>query len=319
MADLLSQEELRLLLSTLPEEGEESFGGFSTEEELPRYQFEQLPQDSKLDLKSLQGLFDGFAREVNFFLPPMLRTAARVELASLDQLTYDEFVLSVHRPTALSVLELVPLPGLAVLEMNPSLVFALVERVLGGKGGAAPGPRELTEIERSIVERVAGLMLDALKEAWGSLTEFTPRLVQQESDPYVLQVLAGNEPMLLAAYEVQIAEAREVLNLCLPVRLLTLLLAHRTRFAAAAEEPAADPGAHAALAHQLSDAPLRLEAIIGEVQVTAGQLAHLQVGTVLPLKAFDLLTLLVDGTPRLQARAARREERCVAQVVAPWR
>ena len=71
----------------------------------------------------------------------------RADLVSIDQLTYDEFILSVARPTSLSIVNMAPLEGNAVIELSPSIVFPIVDRILGGKGIALPKPRELTEIE----------------------------------------------------------------------------------------------------------------------------------------------------------------------------
>ena len=317
MDDLLSPDELRLLLAGLPEE--EGDGPLPGGEVIPlqRYDFETPIAVAPPDFKGFQGLFDAFAREINYVLPPMLRTAARVELSSLDQLTFDEFVLSVPRPTALSILELAPLPSLAVLELNPGLVLAIVERLLGGKGGEAPAPRELTEIEMTIVERVVGTMLEALRAGWGNFAALAPRLVQQESDPYVLQVLPGSEPMLLAAYEVQIGDLREVLNFCLPMRMLSALLAQRAPFAEVTGAASGETPSMAAMARHLEAVPLKLEALLGEAHFSAAELTALRPGMLLPLQGQEL-TLLIEGVPRFKARAACQGERCVAQVLGPW-
>lgn len=103
---------------------------------LTTYDFRRLERVSKDQLKGLQSLFEAFSREIEILLPPFLRTVVRLDLVSIDQLTYDEFILSVARPTSLSIIEMSPLEGRAVLEMSPAVVFPIVDRVLGGKGAA---------------------------------------------------------------------------------------------------------------------------------------------------------------------------------------
>ena len=139
------------------------------------YDFRRPERVSKEQLKGLQSLFDAFARELSIALPPFLRTVARVDLTSIDQLTYDEFILSIARPTSLAVVDMSPLEGKAVIELNPMFVFPVVDRVLGGEGTPLGEPRELTEIEKRIVHRVVLMILDSLKRSWEQLIHFKLR------------------------------------------------------------------------------------------------------------------------------------------------
>src|SRR5690606_26680362 len=121
------------------------------------------------------------------------RTVVRVDLISIDQLTYDEFILSVGRPTSLAVVNMSPLDGNAVVEMSLDMVFPIVDRVLGGRGAALPETRELTEIENRIVNRLVVMILDCWKRSWDQLIEFKLNVVAQESDPLIVQIVGGSE------------------------------------------------------------------------------------------------------------------------------
>lgn len=176
MADILSQEEVNLLLNAVSD-GEIAD---APKEERPQaqlhltaYDFRRPERVSKEQLKGLQSLFEAFAREASIIFPSFLRTVVRIDLTSMDQLTYDEFILSVSRPTALSVVNMSPLEGNAVVEMSPSMVFPIIDRVLGGKGMTLPEARELTEIENRIMQRITMMMLDSLSRAWFSLMSST--------------------------------------------------------------------------------------------------------------------------------------------------
>ena len=73
-----------------------------------------------------------------------MRTIVDIEIVSADQLTYGEYILSLPASTALFLFEMKPLEGNGVLEMNPSLVLMMVERLFGGSGGGAGISRDLT-------------------------------------------------------------------------------------------------------------------------------------------------------------------------------
>ena len=142
MADILSQEEVDLLLNAVSDgeigDAEEEVEA-DQELHLVTYDFRRPERVSKEQLKGLQSLFDAFAREVSIVFPPFLRTVVRVDLTSIDQLTYDEFILSVARPTALSIIDMSPLEGTAVL--GDESVDGLSDRRpgVGGEGDDAAG------------------------------------------------------------------------------------------------------------------------------------------------------------------------------------
>ncbi len=200
MADILSRDEVDMLLSAVSDGdiGEETPEPEKFEQTvLTTYDFRRPERVSKEELKGLQSLFEAFARELGIAMPPFLRTVVRVDLTSIDQLTYDEFILSVSRPTSMSILDMSPLDGKAVLEMSPAMVFPIVDRAMGGKGMSLAAPRELTEIEDRIIYRIVLMILDSWKRAWEQLIEFSMGVVNQESDPLVVQIVAGSEMVIL--------------------------------------------------------------------------------------------------------------------------
>jgi len=83
-----------------------------------------------------------------------LRTITDINLVSVDQMTYGEFLMSLPDPTNFNIISMVPLDGSAVLEINPSLVFPIVDKLLGGPGLPMYKVRELTALEQHIIESV---------------------------------------------------------------------------------------------------------------------------------------------------------------------
>jgi len=93
----------------------------------------------------------------------LLRTMLEVKLLSVDQLTYSEFVFSLDNPSCFNVIKPAPLEGHWVLDIAPSLAFAIIDRMLGGD--PVPGEtlrRPLTEIETRLMCRVVDLFLEQI-------------------------------------------------------------------------------------------------------------------------------------------------------------
>ncbi len=321
MPDILSQEEVDLLLSAVARgevEVEEKPYEPAEGLELATYDFRRPERVSKEQLKGLQSLFEAFARELSIALPPFLRTVVRVDLLSIDQFTYDEFILSVSRPTCLCVINLAPLEGNAVMELNPSVVFPVVDRVLGGKGRMITEPRELTEIENRIVHRLVLMMLEGWRRAWEQLIEFKMTIISQESDPLIVQIVAGSDMVILAGYEVHIGEVVGSINLCIPLIFLNPVLDQITQQTRFMRRRTAE------LATQTQNKILRIvrqsrvpvDVVLGEAEIPLKDIARLQVGDIIQLDCDEsqLAKVEVGGIERYRAVPGRHGEQSAVRI-----
>lgn len=322
MADILSQEEVDLLLNAVSD-GEIAQAPV---EERPKaqlnltaYDFRRPERVSKEQLKGLQSLFEAFAREASIIFPSFLRTVVRIDLTSIDQLTYDEFILSVSRPTALSVVNMSPLEGNAVVEMSPSMVFPIIDRVLGGKGMTLPEARELTEIENRIMQRITMMMLDSLSRAWDQLIEFNLSVIQQESDPLIVQIVSGSEMVVLVGYEVHIGETVGTMNFCVPLLVLNPILdqiSQQAHFSRKLSDEIATITRNA-LKNTIAKAHVPIEVHLGQARLTLSEVAGLQVGDVIQLNTSpaEPATVRIGGIDRLKAVPGRRGEISAVRLV----
>lgn len=323
MADILSQDEVDLLLSAVSEgdiEPERKAAPERPEQPLlSSYDFRRPERVSKEQLKGLQSLFEAFARELGIVLPPFLRSVVRVDLTSIDQLTYDEFILSVARPTSMSIIDMTPLEGRAVLELSPSMVFPIVDRVLGGKGVSLAAPRELTEIEDRIVYRIVLMILDSWKRSWDQLIEFKMGVVNQESDPLIVQIVAGSEMIILVGYEVFIGDAVGSMNMCVPLMVLNPILDQISQQAHYQRKTTGEVATitRAAIRETVLRTRVNVEAILGETRLNLQDLSRLRVGDVVPLNSNvnEPIRVEVGGVPRFLAQPGRRREQSSVQFV----
>ncbi|HOZ45059.1 MAG TPA: flagellar motor switch protein FliM [Candidatus Hydrogenedentes bacterium] len=324
MADILSQDEVDLLLSAVSEgdiSPEPATGEVDSEvaSHILSYDFRRPERVSKEQLKGLQSLFEALAREVSIVFPPFLRTVVRVDLTSIDQLTYDEFILSVARPTALTIINMAPLEGNAVLEMSPSMVFPILDRVLGGKGTTLAKPRELTEIENRIVQRIAVMILDSWKRSWEQLIQFKLGVVAQESDPLIVQIVAGSEMVILVGYEVHIGEAVGQISMCIPLLVLNPILdqisqqTHYMRKMA----PEIAVSTRRTIKAFIQKAEVPLDAVLGQVRLSVNEVARLQVGDIVQLDSSpnEPIRITVGGLPKFRAQPGRRSEQSAVQIL----
>jgi len=321
MADILSQDEVDLLLSAVNKgEVDVEETGFEPIEsrDLISYDFRRPERVSKEQLKGLQSLFEAFSREVSIILPPFLRTVVRVDLVSIDQLTYDEFILSVGRPTSLTVLNMSPLDGNAVLELSLDMVFPIVDRVLGGRGANLSESRELTEIENRIVNRLVLMILDCWKRSWEQLIEFKLGVVAQESDPLIVQIVGGSEMVILVGYEVHIGDRTGQMNMCIPLLVLNPILDQitaQTHYRRRMSRELAQR-VKQQLDKMVKKSSVPMDAILGRATLPLEEIAKLQVGDVIQLDhdTKEAINVEVGGIPRFKAKPGREGEHSAVQL-----
>ena len=138
MADILSQEEIDALLEVVDDGGAEpeTFEKPATihQRQITLYDFKRPNRVSKEQLRAFRGIHDKMARSLSSQISAIMRSIVEIQLHSVDQMTYGEFLMSLPSPTSFNVFSMKPLDGTGVLEINPSIAFPMIDRLLGGKG-----------------------------------------------------------------------------------------------------------------------------------------------------------------------------------------
>jgi len=226
VVDVLNQSEIDKLISALAA-GEPSGPAATSEKRVKTYNFRRPNKFSRDQIRAVQMLHESFARYLTSALSSMTRSMVSVEVANVEQVPYEEFVRSVLSPTTLGVLDVIPLGGKALLEMNQALMFSLIDRMLGGKGETLHALREFTDLERVVVEKILVCVLEELDGSWetvrsGDRIHF--ELIGRESNPFFVQIVPKAEMVLLVNMKVQVGLVEGRLNLCLPFHTLEPVL-----------------------------------------------------------------------------------------------
>ncbi|MCL2304263.1 MAG: flagellar motor switch protein FliM [Planctomycetaceae bacterium] len=197
--------------------GENAVKSWARQEKVTPYDFKRPERVGKEQMKALQTLHEGFGRKFAAGLSAMLRTIVEVKLTSVDQLTYSEFIFSLDNPTCFNLLRAEPLEGNLILDINPSILYPMIDRLLGGgREGTLLARRPLTEIELRLVSRITALFLKEMKTAWENVLDLDLSVIQVESNPQLLAIVPPNEVVVLVCFEVALIEVRGIINLCIP-------------------------------------------------------------------------------------------------------
>ena len=320
MADILSQEEIDALLDVVEDEGDDILEG-DEENLLPQrqvtlYDFKRPNRVSKEQLRAFRGVHDKMARSLASQISSIMRSIVEIQLHSVDQMTYGEFLMSLPNPTSFNVFSVKPLEGSGVIEINPSIAFPMLDRLLGGKGEPFDASREFSDIELSLFETILRVMMSTLKEAWGPVMEIYPTVESKESSPNVVQIVAQNEIVVMVVMEIIIGHSSGMMNICYPVISLEPVLPKLASRDLMLNETSTKKSRNTELQVLLGGAQVNIEANLGDTDLTMADVLGLKVGDVIRLAsaANDIVTVSVDAKERFLGKIGLRRYRKSIQI-----
>ncbi len=321
MADILSQDEIDALLDVVDDEGdtllEEDETSLLPQRQVTLYDFKRPNRVSKEQLRAFRGIHDKMARSLASQISSIMRSIVEIQLHSVDQMTYGEFLMSLPNPTSFNVFSMKPLEGSGVLEINPSIAFPMLDRLLGGKGEPFEASREFSDIELNLFESILRTMMATLKEAWGPVSEVYPSIESKESSPNVVQIVAQNEIVVMVVMEIIIGHTSGMMNICYPVISLEPVLPKLASRDLMLNEKSSKKSRNTELQVLLGGAQVELEAHIGSAEIALADILELSVGDILRLDtaANDIITMSIDGKERFKGIIGLRRFRKSIKVI----
>ncbi|MDR2500174.1 MAG: flagellar motor switch protein FliM [Treponema sp.] len=219
MTEVLSQDEIDQLLTAInagdTPEHEEYKPPVETRK-IKIYDFKRPDKFSKEQIRTISIMHETFARLTTTAMSANLRSMVQVHVASVDQLTYEEFLRSIPTPTTLAIINMDPLKGNAILEIDPAISFSIIDRLFGGVGEGTKGQHELTDIESAVMEGIIVRILGNMREAWAQVLDLRPRLGQIETNPQFAQIVPPTDMVVLVTLETKVGEVEGMMNFCIP-------------------------------------------------------------------------------------------------------
>ncbi len=291
MADILDQSEVDALLNAVtagefddgPRRGRDPRGNDGRDVSI--YDFKRPERVSKDQMRSLQSIHEGFARNFGASLSGFLRTIVEIRVATTEQLTYSEFIHSLPTPTFFTLLSGAPLDGQMCLEISPLIVFPIVDRLLGGTNEEIFIPqRPLTGIELRLLSRILDRALVNLSEAWTDLVKVQFAVTGTESNPHLVQIVAPNEVVVVIGFEIKIGARAGTMSVCIPFNVIEPVIGKLgTQSWLAYARRGTDPSQEASVARKLRLATVQAVAYLGETRITVGDLLSLAPGDIIKL------------------------------------
>jgi flagellar motor switch protein FliM len=242
-----------------------------------------------------------------------------VHVASVDQLTYEEFIRSIPTPTTLAIINMDPLKGNAILEIDPAVTFSIIDRLFGGTGEGTKSQHELTDIEQSVMEGIIVRVLGNMREAWAQVIDLRPRLGQIDTNPQFAQIVAPTEMVVLVTLETKVGDVEGMMNFCIPYLTIEPIIGKLSaQFWYSSVRRGTTTENLNLLKDKLSTVDINVVAEIGKIQISVRDVLSLRIGDVIQLysvRVGDPFSLSVGNKRKFLCRPGVIGKKIAVQVV----
>jgi len=285
MADVLSQNEIDALLKQL------SSGELDVEEmndepavKVKEYDFARPAKFSKEHLRTLEIIFEHFGRLVSSNFPAYLRKNVQIDVMNSEAITYSEFSNSLSNPVLLGIVNFAPLPGNIIIELASNLGFTIIDRMLGGMGEPLDKPRDYSEIELSVLERIFSILVDLLREPWQNVIEIHPRLERIETNSQFAQIISPSEMIAIITINVAIGNVEGLMNICLPFMTLEDVMDKlNTKYWFSTMQTKDEEAYDEVIETLINKAQIPMKTLLGRSSISVMDFINLQVGDIIKL------------------------------------
>lgn len=319
MGDILSQNEIDQLLQALStgEVDAQDFSKETHERKIRDHDFRRPSKFAKDHIRTLHFIHENYARLLTNFLSGYLRTLVQVEVQTVEALQYSEFTNSIANPAVLGVVEFHPMQGAIIYEMSPSIAYALIDRILGGKGGLMERVRGFTEIEMAIVMRLMSQMLSLMREPWENVEKIHPSLDRIETNAQFAQLMSPNEMVALITFTARIGEVEGLINICIPHMVLEPYMSKlSTKLWFTMVEIGSSENSQQALENRIEQTSVPIIGILGRANLSVHDFLLLQAGDVVPLDTpiDGDLEVLVGELHKFRAKPGVRNKKVALKI-----
>jgi flagellar motor switch protein FliM len=294
--DVLSQDEIDALLH-----GVDS-GSVKTEDSgVPgsarSYDFTNQVRIVRGRMPTLEMINERFARLFRTALFNMLRRAPEVAVAPIKMQKFSEYVHSLHVPTNLNLVRVLPLRGTGLVVLDPKFVFTVVDNFFGGNGRFAKiEGREFTATETRVIHMLLKHVFAGIKEAWSHIAKLDIEYLNSEINPHFANIVSPTEIVVVTSFHVELDGGGGDVHITMPYAMIEPMR-ELLDSGVASDRVEHDERWVVALKEEIEDAEVELKTLLGRGRITMQQLLELEAGDIIPCDFTGQATVLVEDVP----------------------
>lgn len=327
MAEALSQNQIDELLKKM-----RSGGIDETEEEEQEqkqkekeYDFASPKKFTKDQLKSLNSLYENFARVASSYITSVVRDVCDVTVVQIEEQRYYEYNNALPDNALVAMINFQPEQPqydetILMMDLSTTFGYVLIDRMLGGSRVAEQPNRDYTEIELSLLDYAIKHLTRYLQEAWRNNFAVNLHMQSIETNGRLLQAFAPQDTVVIVTFEIKTSSMDATANICMPAENLEKIInSFSVKYSRVSKQhdKAEEEQKRAAMLEYLKDSDVTMEAVLDNCQMDLGSIMNLKENDVITLNSriSDNITLLVEGSPWFEAKFGKIGSRTAVKVI----
>jgi flagellar motor switch protein FliM len=299
-AAVLDQSEIDALLKGVDSSDVAVGQGTSVPGEVRSYDIATQVRVVRGRMPTLDMINDRFARLLRIGLFNMVRRTPDISVGPVQVLKFSEYLNMLQVPSSLSLVKVPPLRGTALFVMGSRLVFTLVDNFFGGTGRSARiEGREFTATEERIIQIVLRQAYADLQEAWSPVCALNVEFVNTEMNPQFANIVSPSEVVVINTFRIELEGGGGELHVTMPYAMLEPI---RDALDSGIQSDRTDGNERwtRTLRDEIEEVSIEIVPLLGNANMTLGQLMALKPGDVIGCDFEGNVTLLAEGIPFLQ-------------------
>jgi flagellar motor switch protein FliM len=297
----------------------ETAGPASTDERQIRpYNFWSPDRFSKEQMRAVELVHEELGERLTNTLPSFLRTNLRPRIVHTEQGRFHDFMADLPPNSLFHLVSLAPLPGQLLITISPEVSYIILETRLGGRSDRRSKEHTLTDIDQSLLQDLIENMLNDLKASWSKVVAVEPKLVDSTINQHWVQMMIGNERVMMITFELMVHDVTGTMSFYVPYAMLKPIINELNPhiIISGRKEQKPDPNSRKNNYEGLSKTNMPLRVMLGNTQITMGELMNLRKGDVLLLDTpivNDVPVMLSDQV-RFKGRIGRKGKYLAVQL-----
>jgi flagellar motor switch protein FliM len=299
MSDLLSQDEINALLQGVDDgEIETEVDDFQDKGGAKSYDFSSQERIVRRRIPTLEMINERFSKALRTSLFKFLHRSPEVFMSGIQIRKFSQYLDGLHVPANLNIIRFSPLRGRALIEIEPSLIFTVVDNFFGGGGQFYSNTgemREFTLTEMRIVQILLDMMFKNLKEAWKPVMELNFEHVSSEINPSFAGIVGPEDIVMISKVNIALESGGGDINIVMPYAMIEPIRALLDTIGDDTDD--SDVKWKRSLRSEVMEANMGLNALLVEKKVTIGEVLYYKKGDVIAIEMPKTVILKSEGVP----------------------
>lgn len=169
-------------------------------------------------MPTLELINDRLIRRLSVTWTRLLREAIVFVVMGTQVVKFGDFLKKVPMPSSLNLFHMLPLRGNALMVMDASLIYLIMDFLFGGKGQThvKPEGRDFTPVQLRMIKKLVTNSLSDLEKAWHAVLPAKLEYVRSESNSEFAMVVTASEIVVAVTLQVIIGEVVRELFIVYP-------------------------------------------------------------------------------------------------------